>query len=106
MGDISAATSEQSIGLGQLTQALKQVDQITSDNAALVHDLSETAQELNQNGAELQEAISVLNHGESAHTHPPTRSAAPLILAPVVKMDAARRKPAHPGRLRQLASST
>jgi len=106
MGEISAATSEQSIGLGQLTQALKQVDQITSDNAALVHDLSETAQELNQNGAELQEAISVLNHGDSAHSHKPTRSSTPLVLAPVVNMDAARRRPVHPGRLRQLASST
>ncbi len=105
MGEISAATGEQSIGLGQLTQALKQLDQITSDNASLVHDLSETAQELNQNGAELQEAISVLNHGDAGHTHPQRRPA-PLALAPVVNMDAARHRSSQAPRLRQLASST
>ncbi|WP_341669283.1 methyl-accepting chemotaxis protein [Alcaligenes sp. SDU_A2] len=67
MGEISAATTEQSTGLSQLTQALGQVDQITTRNAALVHDLGATTRRLNENGNRLQEAISVLNHDSDAH---------------------------------------
>ncbi len=103
MGEISAATSEQSVGLTQLTQALGQVDQITTNNAALVHDLSETAQRLNDNGAQLQEAISVLNHGggdEHALPAPAARH-----LAPVLIMDSARRQAGSQGTMRRLASS-
>ena len=100
MGEISAATSEQSVGLSQLTQALGQVDQITTNNAALVHDLSETAQRLSRNGEHLQEAINVLNHGEAASGARPGRE--PLALAP---MDPVRRRPARQRALRHQASS-
>ncbi|HRK84181.1 MAG TPA: methyl-accepting chemotaxis protein [Alcaligenes faecalis] len=106
MGEISAATGEQSIGLGQLTQALRQVDQITSDNAVLVQDLSETARELNLNGAELQEAISVLNHGDKEKAHHAPVPAHSRALAPVVTLESARRQPVPPGRPRQRASGT
>lgn len=104
MGEISAATSEQSVGLNQLTQALGQVDQITTNNASLVHDLSETAQRLNNNSAQLQEAISVLNHGEAGEQVLPTPEARHL--APVLIMDSARRQAsAQRSSLRHLASS-
>lgn len=82
MGEISAATTEQSTGLSQLTQALGQVDQITTRNAALVHDLGATTRRLNENGNRLQEAISVLNHDSDAHQDTrPLRPAPPAIAA-------------------------
>jgi methyl-accepting chemotaxis protein len=47
MGEISAASSEQSAGVGQVGEAVTQMDQATQQNAALVEEMAAAAASLN-----------------------------------------------------------
>jgi methyl-accepting chemotaxis protein len=45
-GEISRSTQEQSSGIGQVNQAVTQLDQVTQQNAALVQQSAEAAESL------------------------------------------------------------
>jgi methyl-accepting chemotaxis protein len=53
MGEITAATSEQSAGIEQIHQAISQMDQVTQQNAALVEEAASAAQSLQESAAGL-----------------------------------------------------
>jgi len=57
LGDISAATSEQTMGIGQVSDAVVQLDQVTQQNAALVEESAAAAQSLNHQANELVKAV-------------------------------------------------
>ena len=59
IGEISAATQEQSLGIGQVGQAMSQLDQVTQQNAALVEESAAAAESLSQQAAHLVAAVSV-----------------------------------------------
>jgi methyl-accepting chemotaxis protein len=59
MNEISAASSEQAIGIEQVNKAVSQMDQVTQQNAALVEEASAAAQSLAQQAVGLRDAVGV-----------------------------------------------
>jgi methyl-accepting chemotaxis protein len=59
MGEISAASTEQSAGVAQVGEAVTQMDQTTQQNAALVEQMAAAASSLKSQAAELVEAVAV-----------------------------------------------
>ncbi|HEX5685079.1 MAG TPA: methyl-accepting chemotaxis protein [Ideonella sp.] len=71
INEISAATAEQSQGIGQVNQAISQLDQSTQHNAALVEQSAAAAQSLRHQAELLVAAISVFRAGAGAETRRP-----------------------------------
>ena len=67
MGEISAASAEQSVGVVQVGEAVGQMDRATQQNAALVEQSAAAAESLRSQAAQLVEAVAVfkLSLGES-----------------------------------------
>lgn len=59
MGEISAASSEQSAGVNQVGEAVSQMDQATQQNAAMVEEMSAAASSLRDQSPELVQAVAV-----------------------------------------------
>jgi methyl-accepting chemotaxis protein len=59
MGEITAASQEQTSGIEQVNQAIAQMDQVTQQNAALVEEASAAAQSMQQQADNLVQAVSV-----------------------------------------------
>ena len=59
MGEISAASDEQSIGIEQVSRAVTQMDEVTQQNAALVEQAAAAASSLDEQAARLRSAVSV-----------------------------------------------
>jgi methyl-accepting chemotaxis protein len=59
IGEITAATLEQSSGIGQVKQAVTQIDEMTQQNAGLVEQSAAAAESLNRQAARLAEAVAV-----------------------------------------------
>jgi methyl-accepting chemotaxis protein len=70
MGEISAASNEQSIGVSQVGEAVTQMDQVTQQNAALVEQMVAAAGSLSSQAQELVQTVAVFNLGGSQETHP------------------------------------
>ncbi|MCT9809089.1 methyl-accepting chemotaxis protein [Acidovorax sp. Be4] len=91
MGEISAASSEQSTGVGQVGEAIVQMDQATQQNAALVEQSAAAADSLQRQAQDLVEAVAVfrLAQGSTASARP-TAQPRPAQPAPVRKPVAAK----------------
>jgi len=63
MSEITAASQEQSDGIEQVNQAVSQMDQVTQQNAALVEEAAAAAESLQDQAANLVEAVSVFKTG-------------------------------------------
>ena len=59
ISEISAATTEQTTGIGQISDAVMQLDQVTQQNAALVEESAAAADSLSQQALRLVEAVGV-----------------------------------------------
>ncbi|RZL86337.1 MAG: HAMP domain-containing protein [Variovorax sp.] len=59
IGEITAASHEQTTGIEQINQAITQMDQVTQQNAALVEEASAAAQSMQEQAGNLVEAVSV-----------------------------------------------
>jgi methyl-accepting chemotaxis protein len=59
IAEINAATSEQSTGIGQVGDAVIQLDQVTQSNAALVEESAAAAESLKNQAEELVKAVAV-----------------------------------------------
>jgi len=59
MGEISAATTQQSAGVAQIGEAVSQMDQATQQNAALVEEGAAAAESLKRQAQELVQAVAV-----------------------------------------------
>ncbi|RUN88493.1 methyl-accepting chemotaxis protein [Pandoraea apista] len=59
MGEISAASAEQSSGIEQVNRAVAQMDEVTQQNAALVEEAAAAAGALESQAHDLREAVSV-----------------------------------------------
>ena len=93
MGEISAASSEQSSGVAQVGEAVTHMDQATQQNAALVEEMAAAASSLNQQAQELVNAVAVftLGHGHSNSSAAAAASRSSMSRAPA---PAAYRAPA------------
>jgi len=66
MGEISAASREQTAGIEQINQAVVQMDQGTQQNAALVEEAAAASASMQEQAAKLAEAVSVFRIGAIA----------------------------------------
>ena len=74
IGEISAATGEQTTGIGQINEAINGMDQVTQQNAALVEQAAAASNAMHEQAGQLLEAVSVFKL--TAHEQPvPVRSA-------------------------------
>ncbi len=80
IGEITASSTEQRDGIGQVNQAVANLDQMTQQNAALVEESSAAATAMSEQAQRLAEVVSVFNVGSSQgvalHSKPPVVSAA------------------------------
>jgi methyl-accepting chemotaxis protein-1 (serine sensor receptor) len=66
MGEISAASSEQSSGVGQIGEAISHMDQATQQNAALVEESAAAAESLKEQAHQLVQAVAVFTLAPTA----------------------------------------
>ena len=59
MGEISAASSEQSLGVSQVGEAVSQMDQATQQNAALVEEMAAAADSLRSQAGQLVQTVAI-----------------------------------------------
>jgi methyl-accepting chemotaxis protein len=94
MGEISAASNEQSQGVAQVGEAVTQMDQVTQQNAALVEEMAAAANNLKSQAQDLVSTVAVFKlsqgQGEYAPSHhtaapAPASHSAPKQSAPVRK---------------------
>ncbi|MBT9495244.1 MAG: HAMP domain-containing protein [Paucibacter sp.] len=75
IGEITAASTEQSDGIGQVNGAVVQLDKMTQQNAALVEESAAAAESLKDQAQRLTEVVSVFKlssqEGQRAHGYTP-----------------------------------
>ncbi len=69
VSEISAASQEQSSGVGQVGQAITQMDQATQQNAALVEQSAAAAESLKGQAAQLVQAMAIFKVGQDSAAH-------------------------------------
>jgi len=87
MGEISAASSEQSSGVAQIGEAVMQMDQVTQQNAALVEEMAAAASSLKSQAQELVTTVAVfkLAQGHGNNSSQPGASRQSLNIQPPAK---------------------
>jgi methyl-accepting chemotaxis protein-1 (serine sensor receptor) len=80
MGEISAASNEQALGVAQVGEAVTQMDQTTQQNAALVEEMAAAASSLKSQAQELVQTVAVFQLGNTPKQHANTapRKAPPM----------------------------
>ena len=81
IGEIRAATSEQSQGIAQVNTAINQLDQMTQQNSALVEESAAAADSLKDQALRLSDAVQVFKLGDDAGAP----SVRPAAVAPPAK---------------------
>ncbi|MDC6132699.1 methyl-accepting chemotaxis protein, partial [Burkholderia gladioli] len=69
MGEIAAASSEQSRGIEQVNLAVTQMDEVTQQNAALVEEAAAASKSLEDQGRQLSHAISLFRIDAAVFGH-------------------------------------
>jgi methyl-accepting chemotaxis protein len=77
MGEISAASVEQSSGIEQVNQAIAQMDQVTQQNAALVEEAAAAAESLQDQAGHLSQVVGVFQLDGLRAAAAPDRTPAP-----------------------------
>jgi methyl-accepting chemotaxis protein len=81
VGEISAASSEQSDGIAQVNTSINHLDQMTQQNAALVEQSTAAAESLRDQAQRLIEVVGVFKVGSQGHSSSRAPAAAPAIAA-------------------------
>ncbi|MBO9830644.1 methyl-accepting chemotaxis protein, partial [Xanthomonas sp. A2111] len=90
MGEIAAASQEQSAGIEQVNQTVTQMDEATQQNAALVEEATAAARSMEDQAVQLSQAVALFRLDASAtvspaHTHDrPTGAAGKRSVRPLV----------------------
>ena len=100
MGEITSASSEQSIGIDQVNTAITQMDQVTQQNAALVEQAAAAAASMQEQAARLSDVAASFKLGNEGTARPPL-AAAPK---PRAALAPARPAPARPAPAPRLAA--
>ncbi|MFY3136141.1 methyl-accepting chemotaxis protein [Achromobacter xylosoxidans] len=101
MGEISAASEEQSSGIDQVNRAVSQMDEVTQQNAALVEEAAAAAGSLQEQAQRLAEAVAVFKINAGDVIEVPARQlaqqgAAPRVAAPQAEAPAPAARTAKP----------
>ncbi|HVW48805.1 MAG TPA: methyl-accepting chemotaxis protein [Trinickia sp.] len=84
MGEIAAASTEQSRGIEQVNQAITQMDEVTQQNAALVEEAAAASKSLEDQGRVLNEAIAFFRLDDAGRVTQTARRTAPTSSARAV----------------------
>src|SRR5207237_4430446 len=68
IGEITAASTEQSEGIGQVNTSVTQLDQMTQQNAALVEESAAAAESLKEQAVRLTELVGMFKLHAQSHT--------------------------------------
>lgn len=79
MGEIAAASHEQSAGIEQVNQAVTQMDEVTQQNAALVEQAAAAAQSLQDQAIRLARAVALFKLSADMQTSAVNPVAVPLV---------------------------
>ena len=97
MGEITAATEEQSIGIEEVNNAIAQMDEMTQQNAALVEQAAAAAESMQEQAQKLAAAVSIFKlTGDDQKARVALRVAPPAPAARPVPAPAPRARPAVP----------
>ncbi|HEY1043173.1 MAG TPA: methyl-accepting chemotaxis protein [Telluria sp.] len=96
MGEIAGASDEQTAGIGQINQAIIQMDQVTQQNAALVEESAAAASSLEDKAASLARTVAVFKLRESNQAKPKTPAIAVLPQKRLAPLSAATQREAKP----------
>ena len=69
VGEISAASLEQSLGVAQVGEAVTQMDQVTRQNAALVEEMAAAASSLKGQAEDLVRVVAVFQLEDDGNSH-------------------------------------
>ncbi|QBG92251.1 methyl-accepting chemotaxis protein [Xanthomonas oryzae] len=105
MGEISAASQEQSAGIEQVNQTVTQMDETTQQNAALVEEATAAARAMEEQAQQLTEAVALFRLSNDVQTLTLT-GAAPAVRHPAAKRPAAASKPATKSQVRPQPART
>ncbi|MEQ7420134.1 methyl-accepting chemotaxis protein [Xanthomonas campestris pv. campestris] len=95
MGEISAASQEQSAGIEQVNQTITQMDETTQQNAALVEEATAAARSLEEQAVQLTEAVAVFKTDAGYVAAPLQQASRPAVTSAIkAKVVAAGRTPA------------
>ncbi len=83
VSEVAAASQEQSTGLGQLAEAVCQLDKVTQSNAANAEETAAAAEELNAQSSELQHEAMGLAGLVGRSSHAAAKPAAPTASRPL-----------------------
>ena len=93
IGEITASSLEQRDGIGQVNQAVANLDQMTQQNAALVEEASAAAGAMHEQAQRLAQVVSVFQigqqHAAAASRTPPRAAVVPSAATPKVAAPAA-----------------
>jgi methyl-accepting chemotaxis protein-1 (serine sensor receptor) len=112
MGEIAAASEEQSSGIDQVARAVTQMDEVTQQNAALVEEAAAAASSLEDQAGKLRTAVAVFRLEEGGYkapvSAPPKRAATPLrsVVARKVSHARAAQPAAHAAAAPKAAAAT
>ena len=108
MGEISAASSEQSAGVSQVGEAVTQMDQVTQQNAALVEQMAAAAASLRNQAQDLVQVVSVfkVNSDGTRKDHPRPARAAPQIAPQPSPPATVRQTPSLPPKVAKAPAAT
>ncbi len=81
IGEITASSTEQRDGIGQVNQAVTQLDQMTQQNAALVEESSAAALAMQDQARRLSEVVAVFKLGQGGSALAPARAHVPATAA-------------------------
>jgi methyl-accepting chemotaxis protein len=96
MSEIVAASDEQAAGIGQVNNAMTQMDTFTQQNAALVEEAAAAAKSMEQQAAHLSQVVGVFRLSASEAAHGASR--AEPHLAPVLRLEAGHADGTRPAR--------
>ena len=99
MAEITVATAEQSQGIAQVNEAIGHMDGVTQQNAALVEEAAAAAESLQDQAAQLEEAVSVFKLDKEQQAKPvnpvkPIKPVKPIRPIKPVKQAAPTARPA------------
>ena len=77
--EINAASMEQSSGINQINDAMRQLDKATQQNAASAEELAATSEELNAQASQLQHAVAFFKLDDSGSRGPSSARTAPPV---------------------------
>ncbi|MFP5485061.1 MAG: methyl-accepting chemotaxis protein [Gammaproteobacteria bacterium] len=81
IGEIKAAATEQSAGIGQVNQSVGEIDRMTQQNAALVEESAAAAESLREQAQRLSQVVQQFRLADGASGQGPSGMGSPRLLA-------------------------